>query len=37
MPRKRFALLGRVVWSIGRFVAPKAYKRWQRKHEGGAA
>lgn len=33
MNSKRFAILGRVVWSVGRFIAPKAYRRWQREHQ----
>lgn len=33
MNKKRYSVLGRVVWSVGKFVAPKAYRRWQRKHE----
>ena len=37
MPGSRFAVLGRAVWSFGRFVAPKAYERSQRKHRPGAA
>lgn len=37
MKSRRFALLGRVVWSVGRFVAPKAYRRYKKKHGDPAA
>lgn len=33
MNKKRYAVLGRIVWSVGKFVAPKAYRRHQRKQQ----
>lgn len=32
-PTRRYSLLGRVVWKVGRFVAPRAYERWRERNE----